>query len=376
MHFDILNKDKGSAARAGKLTTDHGAIETPIFMPVGTAGTVKGVHQRELKQDVKAEIILGNTYHLFLRPGMDIIEGAGGLHKFMNWDRPILTDSGGYQVYSLSGSRKITEEGVKFQSHIDGSYHYFTPERAIDIQRSIGADIIMAFDECTPYPCDYAYAKNSMGMTHRWLKRCMDQMEKTSCSYGYNQALFPIVQGSTYKDLRQESAKVISSFNAFGNAIGGLSVGEPEEDLYEMTALVTEILPKEKPRYLMGVGTPWNLLECIALGVDMFDCVMPSRNARHGLLFTSNGTINIKNKKWSTDFSAIDEHSDCYVDLNYSKAYLRHLLKSGEFLGMQIATIHNLAFYLRLMKEARARIIDGSFNSWKNTMVKQMNRRL
>jgi queuine tRNA-ribosyltransferase len=376
MHFDILNKDKGSAARAGKLTTDHGAIETPIFMPVGTAGTVKGVHQRELKQDVKAEIILGNTYHLFLRPGMDIIEGAGGLHKFMNWDRPILTDSGGYQVYSLSGSRKITEEGVKFQSHIDGSYHYFTPERAIDIQRSIGADIIMAFDECTPYPCDYAYAKNSMGMTHRWLKRCMDQMEKTSCSYGYNQALFPIVQGSTYKDLRQESAKVISSFNAIGNAIGGLSVGEPEEDLYEMTALVTEILPKEKPRYLMGVGTPWNLLECIALGVDMFDCVMPSRNARHGLLFTSNGTINIKNKKWSTDFSAIDEHSDCYVDLNYSKAYLRHLLKSGEFLGMQIATIHNLAFYLRLMKEARARIIDGSFTSWKNTMVKQMNKRL
>lgn len=376
MHFDILNKDKGSAARAGKLTTDHGAIETPIFMPVGTAGTVKGVHQRELKQDVKAEIILGNTYHLFLRPGMDIIEGAGGLHKFMNWDRPILTDSGGYQVYSLSGSRKITEEGVKFQSHIDGSYHYFTPERAIDIQRSIGADIIMAFDECTPYPCDYAYAKNSMGMTHRWLKRCMDQMEKTSCRYGYNQALFPIIQGSTYKDLRQESAKVISSFNAFGNAIGGLSVGEPEEDLYEMTALVTEILPKEKPRYLMGVGTPWNLLECIALGVDMFDCVMPSRNARHGLLFTSNGTINIKNKKWSTDFSAIDEHSDCYVDLNYSKAYLRHLLKSGEFLGMQIATIHNLAFYLRLMKEARARIIDGSFTSWKNTMVKQMNKRL
>ena len=376
MHFDILNKDKGSAARAGKLTTDHGAIETPIFMPVGTAGTVKGVHQRELKQDVKAEIILGNTYHLFLRPGMDIIEGAGGLHKFMNWDRPILTDSGGYQVYSLSGSRKITEDGVKFQSHIDGSYHYFTPERAIDIQRSIGADIIMAFDECTPYPCDYAYAKNSMGMTHRWLKRCMDQMEKTSCSYGYNQALFPIVQGSTYKDLRQESAKVISSFNAVGNAIGGLSVGEPEEDLYEMTALVTEILPSEKPRYLMGVGTPWNLLECIALGVDMFDCVMPSRNARHGLLFTSNGTINIKNKKWSTDFSAIDEHSDCYVDLNYSKAYLRHLLKSGEFLGMQIATIHNLAFYLRLMKEARARIIDGSFTSWKNTMVKQMNKRL
>ena len=376
MHFDILNKDSNSGARAGKLFTDHGEIETPIFMPVGTAGTVKGVHQRELKQDVQAEIILGNTYHLFLRPGTDIIENAGGLHKFMNWDRPILTDSGGYQVYSLSGSRKITEEGVKFQSHIDGSYHYFTPERAIDIQRSIGADIIMAFDECTPYPCDYGYAKNSMGMTHRWLKRCMEQMENTSCNYGFEQSLFPIVQGSTYKDLRQESAKVISSFDAVGNAIGGLSVGEPEEDLYEMTALVTEILSEDKPRYLMGVGTPWNLLECIALGVDMFDCVMPSRNARHGLLFTANGTINIKNKKWSTDFSVIDEDSDCYVDLHYSKAYLRHLLKSGEFLGMQIATIHNLAFYLRLMKEARGRIIDGSFTSWKNTMVKQMNRRL
>ena len=374
--FQIEARDSQSKARAGVVQTDHGAIETPIFMPVGTAGTVKAVPQRDLAEDIRAQIILGNTYHLYLRPGTPVLEGAGGLHKFMNWERPILTDSGGYQVYSLSGSRKITEEGVKFQSHIDGSYHYFTPERAIDIQRSIGADIIMAFDECTPYPCDYAYAKNSMGMTHRWLKRCMDQMEKTSCIYGYNQALFPIIQGSTYKDLRQESAKVISSFNAIGNAIGGLSVGEPEEDLYEMTALVTEILPKEKPRYLMGVGTPWNLLECIALGVDMFDCVMPSRNARHGLLFTSNGTINIKNKKWSTDFSAIDEHSDCYVDLNYSKAYLRHLLKSGEFLGMQIATIHNLAFYLRLMKEARARIIDGSFTSWKNTMVKQMNKRL
>ncbi len=376
MHFDISHKDKDSSARAGKLHTDHGVIETPIFMPVGTAGTVKGVHQRELKQDIEAEIILGNTYHLFLRPGMDVIEKAGGLHQFINWDRPILTDSGGYQVYSLSGARKITEEGVKFQSHIDGSYHHFTPEKAIDIQRSIGADIIMAFDECTPFPCDYAYAKNSMGMTHRWLKRCMDQMDKTSCTYGYSQALFPIVQGSTYKDLRQESAKVISSFDAVGNAIGGLSVGEPEEDLYEMTALVTEILPVEKPRYLMGVGTPWNLLECIALGVDMFDCVMPSRNARHGLLFTSQGTINIKNQKWSKDFSAIDAESPCYVDQNYSKAYLRHLLKSGEFLGMQIATIHNLSFYLRLMKEARSRIIDGTFMSWKNKMVKQMNQRL
>ena len=376
MHFDISHKDKGSSARAGKLHTDHGVIETPIFMPVGTAGTVKGVHQRELKQDVEAEIILGNTYHLFLRPGMDVIEKAGGLHQFINWDRPILTDSGGYQVYSLSGARKITEEGVKFQSHIDGSYHHFTPEKAIDIQRSIGADIIMAFDECTPYPCDYAYAKNSMEMTHRWLKRCMDQMGKTSCAYGYNQALFPIVQGSTYKDLRQKSAEVVSSFDAVGNAIGGLSVGEPEEDLYEMTALVTEILPFEKPRYLMGVGTPWNLLECIALGVDMFDCVMPSRNARHGLLFTAKGTINIKNQKWSKDFSVIDAESPCFVDQNYSKAYLRHLLKSGEFLGMQIATIHNLSFYLRLMKEARLRIIDGTFTSWKNKMVKQMNQRL
>ena len=376
MHFDISHKDKSSSARAGKLHTDHGVIETPIFMPVGTAGTVKGVHQRELKQDVEAEIILGNTYHLFLRPGMDVIEKAGGLHQFINWDRPILTDSGGYQVYSLSGARKIAEEGVKFQSHIDGSYHHFTPEKAIDIQRSIGADIIMAFDECTPYPCDYAYAKNSMEMTHRWLKRCMDQMGKTSCAYGYNQALFPIVQGSTYKDLRQKSAEVVSSFDAVGNAIGGLSVGEPEEDLYEMTALVTDILPIEKPRYLMGVGTPWNLLECIALGVDMFDCVMPSRNARHGLLFTAQGTINIKNQKWSKDFSVIDAESPCFVDQNYSKAYLRHLLKSGEFLGMQIATIHNLSFYLRLMKEARLRIIDGTFTSWKNKMVKQMNQRL
>ena len=376
MHFDISHQDKNSSARAGEFHTDHGVVKTPIFMPVGTAGTVKGVHQRELKQDIEAEIILGNTYHLFLRPGMEIIEGAGGLHQFINWDKPILTDSGGYQVYSLSGSRKISEEGVKFQSHIDGSYHYFTPEKAIDIQRSIGADIIMAFDECTPYPCDYAYAKNSMGMTHRWLKRCLEQMDKTSCNYGYNQALFPIVQGSTYKDLRQESAKVISSFDAFGNAIGGLSVGEPEEDLYEMTALVTEILPVEKPRYLMGVGTPWNLLECVALGIDMFDCVMPSRNARHGLLFTTRGTINIKNQKWSKDFSAIDAESPCFVDQNYSKAYLRHLLKSGEFLGMQIATIHNLSFYLRIMKEARARIIDGSFIAWKNKMVKQMNQRL
>ena len=376
MHFDLIHSDPDSNARAGLLMTDHGPIETPIFMPVGTNGSVKGVHQRELQQDVKAEIILGNTYHLFLRPGTDIIEKAGGLHKFISWDKPILTDSGGYQVYSLSGSRKINEEGVKFQSHIDGSYHFFTPERAIDIQKSIGADIIMAFDECTPYPCDYTYAKNSMKMTHRWLNRCIDQMNKTEGKYGYNQALFPIVQGSTYKDLRKESAEYIASMDAVGNAIGGLSVGEPEEDLYEMTALVTEVLPKSKPRYLMGVGTPSNLLECIALGVDMFDCVMPSRNARHGLLFTENGTINIKNLKWATDYSLIDESSPCWVDTNYTKAYLRHLIKSGEYLGIQIATIHNLSFYLRLMKEARSRIIDGSFLSWKNKMVKQLKIRL
>ena len=376
MHFDLIHSDPDSNARAGILMTDHGPIETPIFMPVGTSGSVKGVHQKELEHDVKAEIILGNTYHLFLRPGTDIIERAGGLHKFISWNKPILTDSGGYQVYSLSGSRKINEEGVKFQSHIDGSYHFFTPERAIDIQKTIGADIIMAFDECTPYPCDYTYAKNSMKMTHRWLNRCIDQMNKTEGKYGCTQALFPIIQGSTYKDLRRESAEYIASMDAVGNAIGGLSVGEPEEDLYEMTALVTDVLPKSKPRYLMGVGTPSNLLECIALGVDMFDCVMPSRNARHGLLFTENGTINIKNQKWSMDYSLIDENSPCWVDTNYTKSYLRHLIKSGEYLGIQIATIHNLSFYLRLMKEARVRIIDGSFVSWKNKMVKQLNIRL
>ncbi len=376
MHFDLIHSDPDSNARAGILMTDHGPIETPIFMPVGTSGSVKGVHQKELEHDVKAEIILGNTYHLFLRPGTDIIERAGGLHKFISWNKPILTDSGGYQVYSLSGSRKINEEGVKFQSHIDGSYHFFTPERAINIQKTIGADIIMAFDECTPYPCDYTYAKNSMKMTHRWLNRCIDQMNKTEGKYGYTQALFPIIQGSTYKDLRRESAEYIASMDAVGNAIGGLSVGEPEEDLYEMTALVTDVLPKSKPRYLMGVGTPSNLLECIALGVDMFDCVMPSRNARHGLLFTENGTINIKNQKWSMDYSLIDENSPCWVDTNYTKSYLRHLIKSGEYLGIQIATIHNLSFYLRLMKEARVRIIDGSFVSWKNKMVKQLNIRL
>lgn len=376
MHFDLLHSDSKSNARAGIIHTDHGTIETPIFMPVGTAGTVKGVHQHELKDDIQAQIILGNTYHLYMRPGMEVIEGAGGLHKFNGWEGPLLTDSGGYQVYSLSSSNKITEEGVRFQSHIDGSYHFFTPEKSIDIQRSIGADIIMAFDECTPYPCEYNYAKRSMHMTHRWLKRCFDEMDRTSPLYGHNQALFPIVQGSTYKDLRTESAETIASFGAIGNAIGGLSVGEPDEELYAMTDLVCGILPKDKARYLMGIGTPINLLECIALGIDMFDCVMPSRNARHGMLFTSEGIINIKNLKWEKDFSMLDPNGTSYVDKFYSKAYLRHLIKSSEYLGFQIATIHNLAFYLALVKEARVRIIDGTFTDWKNKMVVKLGTRL
>ena len=376
MHFDLLHSDSKSNARAGILHTDHGSIETPIFMPVGTAGTVKGVHQHELKDDIQAQIILGNTYHLYMRPGMEVIESSGGLHKFNGWDRPILTDSGGYQVYSLSSSNKITEEGVRFQSHIDGSFHFFTPEKSIDIQRSIGADIIMAFDECTPYPCEYNYAKRSMHMTHRWLKRCFDQMDATESLYGHNQSLFPIVQGSTYKDLRTESAETIASFGAIGNAIGGLSVGEPDEELYAMTDLVCGILPKDKARYLMGIGTPVNLLECISLGIDMFDCVMPTRNARHGMLFTSEGIINIKNLKWAKDFSMLDPNGTSYVDKFYSKAYLRHLIKSNEYLGMQIATIHNLAFYLSLVKEARARIIDGSFSDWKSKMVVKLATRL
>jgi queuine tRNA-ribosyltransferase len=376
MHFDLLHSDSKSNARAGIIHTDHGTIETPIFMPVGTAGTVKGVHQHELKDDIQAQIILGNTYHLYMRPGMEVIEGAGGLHKFNGWEGPILTDSGGYQVYSLSSSNKITEEGVKFKSHIDGSNHFFTPEKSIDIQRSIGADIIMAFDECTPYPCEYNYAKRSMHMTHRWLKRCFDEMDRTSPLYGHNQALFPIVQGSTYNDLRTESAETIASFGAIGNAIGGLSVGEPDEELYAMTDLVCGILPKDKARYLMGIGTPINLLECIALGIDMFDCVMPSRNARHGMLFTSEGIINIKNLKWEKDFSMLDPNGTSYVDKFYSKAYLRHLIKSSEYLGFQIATIHNLAFYLALVKEARVRIIDGTFTDWKNKMVVKLGTRL
>ncbi|MDG1147156.1 MAG: tRNA guanosine(34) transglycosylase Tgt [Crocinitomicaceae bacterium] len=376
MHFKLELTDSQSKARVGELHTDHGIIETPIFMPVGTAGTVKGVHQHEIEEDIKAQIILGNTYHLFLRPGLDVLEPAGGLHKFMNWNKPILTDSGGYQVYSLSGARKIKEEGVTFQSHIDGSYHFFSPERAIDIQRSIGADIIMAFDECTPYPCDYDYAKRSMHMTHRWLKRCFTQMDRTEPKYGHDQALFPIIQGSVYKDLRTESAETIASHDAVGNAIGGLSVGEPAEELYAMTDVVCNILPTEKPRYLMGVGTPANLLECIALGIDMFDCVMPSRNARHGMLFTSEGIINIKNKKWEKDFSPLDPNGTSFVDSTYSKAYLRHLMRSKEHLGIQIATVHNLAFYLWLVKEARLKIKEGTFTSWKNQMVQKLESRL
>ena len=376
MDFDLLKSDPGSNARAGVLKTDHGEIETPIFMPVGTAGTVKAVHQHEVDEDIKAQIILGNTYHLYLRPKTEILKAAGGLHKFMNWDKPILTDSGGFQVYSLSGRRKIKEEGVKFQSHIDGSYHLFTPELAMDIQREIGADIIMAFDECTPYPCDYKYAKRSMHMTHRWLKRCCERFDTTDPLYGYNQTLFPIVQGSTYKDLRLQSAEAIASFNREGNAIGGLSVGEPAEEMYAMTEVVCSVLPTDKPRYLMGVGTPANILENIALGIDMFDCVMPTRNARNGMLFTSEGIINIKNKKWEKDFSPLDANSECYVDQSYSKAYVRHLFQSKEILGKQIASIHNLAFYLWLVTEARKHIIAGDFADWKKIMVKKVQVRL
>ncbi|MEM9857974.1 MAG: tRNA guanosine(34) transglycosylase Tgt [Bacteroidota bacterium] len=376
MEFQIHAEDKGSRARVGELTTGHGKIDTPIFMPVGTAGSVKAVHQRELKEDIRAQIILGNTYHLYLRPGLDIIEGAGGLHKFNGWDKPILTDSGGYQVYSLADSRKINEEGVTFQSHIDGSKHIFSPEAVMDIQRTIGADIIMAFDECTPYPCDYDYAENSMHMTHRWLERCCRRFDETEGKYGYEQTLFPIVQGSVYKDLRIRSAEAIAAFGREGNAIGGLSVGEPAEMMYEMTDLVCNILPKNKPRYLMGVGTPANILECIALGVDMFDCVMPTRNARNGMLFTSEGIINIKNKKWERDFTSVDTNLAGYVDTAYSKAYLRHLIMSKEILGAQIASIHNLTFYLWLVEQARLQIKKGTFFDWKGQMVQKVNTRL
>ncbi|MCC5938281.1 MAG: tRNA guanosine(34) transglycosylase Tgt [Lunatimonas sp.] len=376
MQFTLHHKDTSSNARTGSLETSHGVIETPIFMPVGTAGSVKAVHQRELKEDVKAQIILGNTYHLYLRPGLEIMEAAGGLHKFNGWDRPILTDSGGYQVFSLADNRKITEEGVVFKSHIDGAKHRFTPENVMDIQRVIGADIIMAFDECTPYPCEWSYAKKSMDLTHRWLARCIDRFDETGGKYGYDQSLFPIVQGSVFKDLRTESATFVADQGREGNAIGGLSVGEPAELMYEMTEWVTAILPEDKPRYLMGVGTPANILECIALGVDMFDCVMPTRNARNGMLFTTEGIINIRNERWKADFSPIDMGFESAISNVYTKAYLRHLTISKEMLAAQIASIHNLSFYLWLVGQAREKINSGEFASWKTGMVERVSRRL
>lgn len=376
MKFTLEATDPKSKARAGLINTDHGDIQTPIFMPVGTAGSVKAVHQRELQSDVRAQIILGNTYHLYLRPGLDVLEKAGGLHKFNGWSQPILTDSGGYQVFSLAENRKLTEEGAIFKSHIDGSKHVFSPERVMDIQRVIGADIIMAFDECPPYPCDFAYARKSMELTHRWLQRCITRFDATEGKYGYSQSLFPIVQGSVFPDLRKQSAEFIASCEREGNAIGGLSVGEPVEDMYAMTEMVTDILPKDKPRYLMGVGTPANILEAIALGVDMFDCVMPTRNARNGMLFTSEGIINIRNEKWKDDFSPIDPYIQSYVSTFYSKAYLRHLTISKEILAAQIASIHNLSFYLWLVGQAREKIKSGEFASWKNLMAEKVSRRL
>lgn len=376
MEFELLATDPETGARAGLLHTAHGTIETPIFMPVGTVGSVKAVMQEQLVQDVKAQIILGNTYHLYLRPGTEILEKAGGLHKFNGWDKPILTDSGGYQVFSLSANRKLKEEGALFQSHIDGSRHLFTPENVMDVQRSIGADIVMAFDECTPYPCEYDYAKKSMELTHRWLARCFQRFNETEPKYGYEQSLFPIVQGSTFKDLRQQSAEFAASMEADGNAIGGLSVGEPEHDMYEMCELVCGILPKAKPRYLMGVGTPWNILECIGLGVDMFDCVMPTRNGRNGMLFTTEGVVNIKNKRWADDFSPIDAGLDGGSSNTYTKAYLRHLFAAGEILGLQLASLQNLSFYLHLVKEARQHIIDGDYGAWKRNMLEVVKRRL
>lgn len=376
MEFIISARDKESSARRGSILTDHCRIETPIFMPVGTAGTVKAMHHRDLEEEVKAQIILGNTYHLYLRPGLEVLSNAGGLHRFMHWDKPILTDSGGYQVYSLTHRRKLTEEGVTFQSHIDGSRHLFTPERVMDIQRVIGADIIMAFDECTPYPCDYDYAKKSLNITQAWLKRCIDHFDAGQGHYGPRQALFPIVQGSTFKDLRTESARFVADCGREGNAIGGLSVGEPAEVMYEMTELVCAILPQNKPRYLMGVGTPVNILESIALGVDMFDCVMPTRNGRNGTLFTSEGIINIRNQKWKDDYSPIDPNGTAYVDHHYSKAYLRHLFVGNEMLGPMIATMHNLSFYLELVKQAGQHISEGDFSSWKTSAVKRLSQRL
>lgn len=376
MNFKITSRDKQSKARSGILKTDHGEIATPVFMPVGTAGTVKGITRQQLELSLDTKIILGNTYHLYLRPGLETIHRAGGLHKFTGWERTLLTDSGGYQVFSLSKRRKINEDGVRFQSHIDGSYRFFTPESAIDIQRIIGADIVMAFDECTPYPCEYVYAEKSMHLTHRWLERCYTRFNESEPNYGFKQALFPIVQGSVYKNLRTTSAEYVANTSALGCAIGGLSVGEPSEMMYEMTGLVCEILPDLKPRYLMGVGTPANLLECIALGVDMFDCVMPTRNARNGMLFTTNGIINIRNKKWERDFSMIDQILPSEFSSGYSKAYLRHLIISGEMLGATIATMHNLAFYLWLMREARTQIELGDFLKWKNKMVKTVSKRI
>jgi queuine tRNA-ribosyltransferase len=376
MQFTLLHTDPGSRARAGRISTGHGEIETPIFMPVGTAATVKAVHQHELRDDIGAQICLGNTYHLYLRPGLEVLREAGGIHQFNGWKGPVLTDSGGFQVYSLAHRRKIKEEGVTFQSHIDGSKHTFTPENVMDIQRVIGADIIMAFDECTPYPCDYKYAEKSIGLTHRWLARCIERFDNTEPLYGYSQTLFPIVQGSTFPDLRRKSAEVIASFGREGNAIGGLSVGEPAEDMYAMTEVVTDILPADKPRYLMGVGTPENILESIARGIDMFDCVMPTRNARHGLIYTGEGIINIKNQRWQRDFSAIDPDSPAPTSRIHSKAYLRHLFINEEILGMQLATLQNLSFYLWLVKEARKHILDGSFPVWKEMMVKRVRQRL
>ncbi|MBR7167706.1 MAG: tRNA guanosine(34) transglycosylase Tgt [Bacteroidales bacterium] len=376
MKFKAIKTDIQTKARAGEITTDHGTIPTPIFMPVGTVGSVKAVHQRELTDEVQAKIILGNTYHLYLRPGLDVLQAAGGLQKFNGWNKPILTDSGGFQVYSLSHNRKLKEDGVMFSSHIDGSKHLFTPERVMDIQRVIGGDIIMAFDECTPYPCDYNYAKKSMNITHGWLDRCVKRFRETDPVYDYSQTLFPIVQGSVYRDLRKQSAEKIASVECEGNAIGGLSVGEPVDVMYELTELVCDILPKDKPRYLMGVGTPINILEGIALGVDMFDCVMPTRNGRNGMLFTSQGIMNMKNEKWATDFSPIDENGTADVDHLYTKAYLRHLFKANEILAMQIASIHNLSFYLWLVTEARKHIIEGDFAQWKNMMVSRLGNRL
>lgn len=376
MDFKLQAKDPHSQARSGEITTAHGVIQTPIFMPVGTVGSVKAVPQTQLHHDVKAQIILGNTYHLYLRPGTEILQQAGGLHQFMGWDKPILTDSGGYQVFSLAGKRKLSEEGALFQSHIDGSRHMFSSETVMDIQRKIGADIIMAFDECPPYPSDYAYAKKSMELTHRWLARCVKRLAETEALYGYEQSLFPIIQGSTFKDLRQISSEFIASMECDGNAIGGLSVGEPEDMMYEMCGLCCDALPLEKPRYLMGVGTPWNILECIALGVDMFDCVMPTRNGRNGMLFTSKGIINIKNKKWENDFSPIDEGIDCESSNFYSKAYLRHLFVSNELLALNIASVQNLSFYLHLVTQARQHIQQGDFKNWKDNIIPQLKHRL